>query len=166
MRLIEHHDIRKTYTFHEAVGGGQYGQVRFATRHNIPDERLVVKSIPNKNHDLDDIAEELNILLTTDSPFVCKCFEIFFDAYYLHIVMENCQAGDIGRLLKKEGKFSEEKCALVIKQCLKGLSHLHDLNIVHRDMKPDNILCIDDICSEVKLCDFGLSKVLDNKEDK
>lgn len=126
----------------------------------------MVKSIPNKNQDHDDLHEELKILLETDSPYVCKCYEIFFDAYYLHIVMENCQSGDLGAILKKEGKFSEDKCALVIKQCLKGLNHLHDLNVVHRDMKPENILCRDDICSEVLLADFGLSKVCENGEDK
>ena len=47
LRCVAHEDIRKTYKFGEVLGEGSYGQVRYATRHNIPGEQLVVKSIPN-----------------------------------------------------------------------------------------------------------------------
>jgi hypothetical protein len=46
---VSHEDIRKTYKFHKLIGAGQFGSVRIATRHNIPDVLVCVKSIPSKN---------------------------------------------------------------------------------------------------------------------
>lgn len=49
-----------------------------------------------------------------------------------------------------------------MKQILEGVAYLHDKNIAHLDLKPQNLLLsVEDCCDDIKLCDFGISKVLE-----
>ena len=75
--------------------------------------------------------------------------------------MEYCDGGELFEKLMQIGKFPEPDVAMIIKQILSALKHLHDKNIAHRDLKPENII-FESKGSEVniKLIDFGLSKLL------
>ena len=72
--------------------------------------------------------------------------------------------GDLGRQIQEEGPFSEDVTQMISKQLLSALGYLHKCNITHRDVKPDNILInsLDPI--DVKLTDFGLSKMVDTEQ--
>jgi len=58
----------------------------------------------------------------------------------------------------KDYKFTVSKIQLILKQVLKGLNYLHELNIAHRDIKPSNVLINEQ--NDVKIADFGLAKKL------
>ena len=80
--------------------------------------------------------------------------------------MEYCNGGDLYHKLLKVEKLSEKNAKRIIKQTLLALKHLHDHNIAHRDLKLENILFIkDDIKSDIKLIDFGISAILDNPKE-
>lgn len=67
-------------------------------------------------------------------------------------------SGDLFRLLRDCQRFSEDTCRFVCAEVLLGLQYLHSLNILHRDLKAENILV--DLEGHCKLADFGLSKTL------
>jgi len=78
--------------------------------------------------------------------------------------MEYVGYGDLGGLIAKSGKLEELKVKTIATQLLSALKYLHENGITHRDIKPDNILIHTYDPFQVKLTDFGLSKMIDNGE--
>lgn len=58
----------------------------------------------------------------------------------LFLILEYCPCGDIGDILKKERRFSEEVAKIYIAEILLAIDNLHDHGIIYRDLKPDNII--------------------------
>jgi serine/threonine protein kinase len=78
--------------------------------------------------------------------------------------MEFVGGGDLGNLITGHGPLSESGTETIARQLLNAIGYLHSMNIIHRDVKPDNIL-IDSLDPfVVKLTDFGLSKMVDNEQ--
>lgn len=78
--------------------------------------------------------------------------------------MEYVPGGDLGKLISYQGVLGEEYARVVSQQLLSALGYLHANNITHRDVKPDNILIQSLSPIEVKLTDFGLSKMVDSDQ--
>jgi serine/threonine protein kinase len=74
----------------------------------------------------------------------------------MSIFLEYVPGGSVGRCLRKHGRVDENTIKYFISQILDGLAYLHSQNIVHRDMKADNILV--DLEGTCKISDFGISK--------
>ena len=72
------------------------------------------------------------------------------------MLLDFCPGGDLGRLIQKEGIFSEERARFYLCEILLALEDLHKRDIIFRDLKPDNVV-IDDL-GHAQLTDFGLSK--------
>ena len=91
--------------------------------------------------------------------------ELLHDNDNFYIASEICHGGDLYERMQ-QGKFNEYDAAYIIKQVLKALNYLHKLNIMHRDMKPENILMMskDNKNLEVKITDFGFSSFFDPDE--
>lgn len=83
---------------------------------------------------------------------------------FLIIIMELVPGGDIGKHVADEGPFPEAEARIISQQLLSALAYLHNNNITHRDVKPDNILINSLSPLEVKLTDFGLSKMVDTEQ--
>ena len=68
--------------------------------------------------------------------------------------------GSLKSLIKKKGRFSEKKAVKILKKIVKSYKFLHDEEVVHRDIKPDNVLYNEweEGEYELKFCDFGLAK--------
>lgn len=88
------------------------------------------------------------------------------NSYYL--LLELFSGGNLKEMLKKEGHLNERKAAFIMRQVLKALQHLHKNKIIHRDIKPDNILFRQsDIFrdqKQVAIADFGLSTFSDSEQ--
>jgi serine/threonine protein kinase len=82
----------------------------------------------------------------------------------LIIVMEYVPGGDLGQLIHDSGYLQQSDVKLIATQMLDALAYLHESNITHRDVKPDNILIKTRNPLLVKLTDFGLSKIVENDE--
>jgi serine/threonine protein kinase len=72
------------------------------------------------------------------------------------LVMELCAGGDLLNFVRKRKKLTEEVAKVIFKQIIDGLGYIHSKNIIHRDIKLDNILL--DGKGQVKIGDFGVSK--------
>ena len=90
-------------------------------------------------------------LITLDSIYETE------NSYYL--ILELFKGGNLKENIKHSGIFSEEKCIIVLEAILKALVYLHSHKIIHRDIKPDNILfrSKNPKVFEIALGDFGLS---------
>ena len=66
--------------------------------------------------------------------------------------------GDLLGFIRKRSKISEQTAKIIFKQLIKGLQYIHKKNIVHRDIKLDNVLI--DLTNTIKICDFGVSRIL------
>ena len=156
-------DIRKIYKFKEVLGGGHFGTVRVAyKRKEEPRRYYAIKSISKKNlspSDLEDLIKEVDIISALDHPVIIDFYETYQDEFFFHIVMELCKGKEVFQKIASEGKIEEKKVAIVIHKVLNAIAYCHSRGITHRDIKPENILFeTDELNSEIKLIDFGLSR--------
>jgi len=87
-----------------------------------------------------------------------QAYEDFADDSFFYLVMERCDH-TLLQVLERLPEVKEYVLARLASDMLRALNHIHSLNIVHRDVKPDNFLCCG-FKHVVKLCDFGLAEVL------
>merc|ERR1711935_573814 len=82
--------------------------------------------------------------------------------------MEYCSGGDLKKLISDKaasgGHFSEEQIMMMFVQILVALEYVHEVKVLHRDLKTSNIFVSEDH-SQIKLGDFGISRVLENTTD-
>jgi serine/threonine protein kinase len=107
-----------------------------------------------------------------DHPYVITILDLFETDEEIQLVMEYCRGGELFDAIQKKrnrshamrrGQYSETQAACITSQILRALVDLHALGIVHRDVKPENILLSDDSDDSsihVKLCDFGMARSL------
>ena len=105
---------------------------------------------------LDSLKKEAQVFGVVSGEYVVKAIFSFVHETFLCIVMEYMKGGDISSLLEEYGLFEEETARVYIAEIILALEYLHQLHIIHRDIKPDNILV--DSQGHTKLSDFGLSE--------
>ena len=112
------------------------------------------------------IRNERNILAFASNDFVVKMYYSFQSEKNLYMVMEFLNGGDCFSLLREVTYFDEELARQFVAETVLALKYLHEIGVVHRDMKPDNMLISNQ--GHIKLTDFGLSRMgmLDRQEDK
>lgn len=107
------------------------------------------------------VKAEREILLSIDSPFILKLFKTFKDNKYVYLLTEALIGGELFTLMKRCGPLEEEKSVFAVSCILEALDYLHTSLIVHRDVKPENMLI--DERGYVKLADFGFAKRMSSK---
>jgi len=110
---------------------------------------MVLKNLVNQ------VMVEREILSTIENEFVVKMFYAFHNSSRLFLVMEFLPGGDCSSLLENIGYFDENMARCYIAELIMALDYLHSKDIIHRDVKPDNLLISAD--GHIKLTDFGLS---------
>ena len=99
---------------------------------------------------------ERNIMIEINHPFVLPLKFAFESSEFIIFVLEYCPGGELFTYVKKYRKLSEEAAKFFITEILLGIEHLHQRDIIYRDIKPENILL--DLDGHVRIADFGLAK--------
>jgi len=99
---------------------------------------------------------EKNIMAYMRHPFIVGLHSAFQTKRQLYLIMEYCPGGDLAFILKKEGRFHENKARIYIAEVILAIEYLHKKNVIFRDLKPENVVL--DKEGHAKLTDFGLSK--------
>ena len=98
---------------------------------------------------------EADIMSRFSHPNIVKVFERFSDDGFSYIAMEYIDGISLEELIKKRTVLSTPASLLILYQVCQGLKYAHDRGVIHRDIKPDNILISKR--GDVKLCDFGIA---------
>ncbi|KAI9847404.1 MAG: hypothetical protein M1837_002593 [Sclerophora amabilis] len=118
-----------------------------------------------KNGILDQkLDNEMQIMKRLRHRNIVQYIDYFEEAQYMYIIMEYVPGGDLGRIINQRGFVEESTVKPLARQVFNALQYLHSCKITHRDIKPDNILIVSEDPIEVKLSDFGLSKVIDDQD--
>jgi serine/threonine protein kinase len=142
-------DLYNTIKF---LGKGVFSEV-YLIQHKQTEELFARKCIRHNKVNLKD--RELLIMKKIKHPNIVSFYDSFEDSNQLNIIIEYCEKGDLQEFLN--GRKMKEKHALhYFYQILQGLNYLHSNNIIHRDIKPQNILI--DKYNVCKIADFGFAR--------
>ena len=143
------------------IGLGSVGEV-WVCQHLRSREKRAVKVISKKLLSKDDISKktvlnEVEILRSLDHPCILRIFEYFEDKFSYYIVMEYCPGGDLFEKMESVKKFTEEQAAKIMQQVFSVLFYMHTKGIIHRDIKLENILIVDEESLMIKVIDFNIA---------
>lgn len=151
------------FEIEEVIGSGGAGVVYKAKQLRV-NRHVAIKTI-NMQIDATDVIRErfmneINSLCALSHPNVVTVYDcIFSEDHHPYIVMDFLKGLSLDALLRRDGALSLEQFARISLQVLSALDHAHRKGIIHRDMKPGNIMLMDDDTDIVKVVDFGLAKL-------
>lgn len=163
-------ELPLNYEIIDAVGSGAYGVVVAAKDTEIEDEsdnlvaiKKIEKAFEHKVFTLRTL-RELKIMrllnhenvLSIKSILMPKSLQEFNELYVVSDLMET----DLAQIIKSNQVLSDEHIQFFLYQILRGLKYIHSCGILHRDLKPRNLL-VNSNC-DLKICDFGLARATIN----
>ncbi|XP_023301310.2 serine/threonine-protein kinase greatwall isoform X1 [Lucilia cuprina] len=151
----------KDFVIIKPISRGAFGKVFLGYKNNDPNKLFAIKvmrksEMINKNM-VSQVITERNALALSRSPFCVSLFYSLQSVSYVYLVMEYMVGGDLKSLLAMYGYFDEAAARFYVAEVALALQYLHEHGIIHRDIKPDNMLI--SATGHVKLTDFGLSKI-------
>ncbi|EAN98673.1 putative protein kinase [Trypanosoma cruzi] len=149
------------------LGKGSFGSVYegITSEGKIMAVKVLEISLDEDAENVASIQREINLMRSLKHKNIvayygCQTKELSSGARQLEIFLEHCHGGSLSHLRRKferaKERFSISLVRTYAKQILEGLAYLHSMNVVHRDLKGDNVLI--SALGEAKLADFGCSK--------
>jgi len=156
---LNHYDVINT------IGKGSFGKVYLAM-HKLTNRYAAIKIFEKENITSEfakhKIVREIHILNKASHKNIIRLIEVFENSTQIFLVTEYADNGDLLQLIKQKGNLCEEEAKPIFRQIVYGLAHLNCRGVLHRDIKLDNVLM--NSKGEVKICDFGVSKIIDKNK--
>ena len=169
MEVVGQYEFDRT----KVLGHGAFAVVYKGQNRVTPTHNVAVKVISKKQKAGKLIsAEEINILKEIQHKNVVQLFDFNETDARLYMVMEFCNGGDLADYLRDKGTLSEETLQIFVKQLGRAILAIHKCGVMHRDLKPGNILLsypttitrVQPCDIKLKIADFGFARFL-NDED-
>ena len=138
---------------------GCCGQILKCTRTTDALEFAVKRVSKNNSYEGNSQITTMKLL---DNEHIMKMVDCFEDSDYFYIVMEIAKGGDLFERIVSKGWLRDKEAVNIFAQILTAVSHMHNRNIMHCDIKPENILLMSPSGNDVKLCDFGFAQTINN----
>ncbi len=140
----------ENYIISKSLGEGGYGNVVKVIHKNTGQVRAM-KIIPKNNlqpgYTEQEIFREINILKKLEHPYIMKLYEFYSDEEFFYLINEFCNEGDLSEKLQKVGRFDEKLVKLLMFQIFSAVLYLHSNNVIHGDLKLENVM-VDNISYE------------------
>ncbi len=153
--------VSERYKLLKYIGGGGMSSVYLA-QDIILDQKVAIKIINIPHVDVERAVQrfqrEVQNATTLSHPNIVKVLDVDEDERHYYLVMEYVEGPTLHEYIQQHGPLSPEEAVFFTKQILRGIEHAHSYRIVHRDIKPQNILMTDN--KELKISDFGIARAL------
>ncbi|XP_061826845.2 myosin light chain kinase, smooth muscle-like [Nerophis lumbriciformis] len=155
--------VKELYDVEERLGTGKFGQVfklvEKATKKVWAGKFIKAYSIKDK----DNVRHEIGIMNSLHHPKLVQCVDAFEGKSDIVMVLEMISGGELfERIIDEDFELSEREVIKYMLQIVDGVGFIHKQGIVHLDLKPENIMCVNKMGSKIKLIDFGLARRLEN----
>ena len=147
------------YEVIEELGKGGMGRVYKALDKEINEEvaiKLLKPEIASDETTVERFRNELKFARKIAHKNICKMYHLAKDEETPYITMEYVKGEDLKSFVRRKGKLSDEEALSIAKQVCEGLMEAHRLGVVHRDLKPQNIMI--DEAGDAKIMDFGIAR--------
>lgn len=153
-------DLRAT------VGTGTFGRVRVVKIKGSKDRTPLAIKIMKKSEvirlkQVEHIRAEKSIMAMIEHPFIVNLLTTFQDDKRLFMLLEYINGGELFSYLRKEGRLPNDSARFYAGEIILAFAYLHSMNIVYRDLKPENLLI--DCEGHMKVTDFGFAKVVEDR---
>ncbi|MCI0641049.1 MAG: serine/threonine protein kinase [Gemmataceae bacterium] len=151
------------YLLQKKIGQGGMGAVYKAHQISLDRDaavKVLSKELAAKPGFIERFLREARVMAKLDHPHILRCYDVDVAGGYHYLAMEYVDGGSADDLLREHGKLSLGDALHIALKTAVALQHAHDQGLVHRDIKPDNILLTKK--GVVKVADLGLAKATDD----
>ena len=153
-------NFENEYEIVKYIKKGGFGEI-FLAKHVLTNKIFAIKKTNLENFCLNSlytITRESFLLDTFKHKNIIKIYNSYLTNNSLYIVMEYAKGGELFSVIK-EGGLNEFQCKFYFMQIYSAIQYIHSKNVIHRDLKPNNILFLDEEKTKLVLIDFGISGV-------
>ena len=157
--LLRSNSTVDDYHVLERIGEGSFGKV-YKGRRRFTGQIVALKFVSKKGKskkEIRNLRQEISILRSLNHPNIILMFDCFETDHEFCVVTEYAQ-GELFQILEDDQRLPENEVRKIAKQLVQALHYLHSHRIIHRDMKPQNVLIGSH--GTVKLCDFGFARAM------
>ena len=122
--------------------------------------QFALKSLPKDSYDLYLLEREVLIMKDLAHESLVQLHAAFQDKQRIYLVLDLVEGGELFDLIIAKEFFAERDAGRIVRQLLSAIEYMHERGCAHRDIKAENVLCVDAHASQVKLADFGLANAL------
>ncbi|RHY89195.1 hypothetical protein DYB35_008008, partial [Aphanomyces astaci] len=155
------------YVVTARIGSGSFAIV-YKGYHKVTNVPVAVKAINKTKLNpklLENLESEISIMRQINHPNIVKLYDIKKTDKHIYLMLEYCDGGDLQHFIKKQpnGVVTEATARHFLRELADGLHVLWSLNLIHRDLKPQNLLLTEpSATSSLKIADFGFARHLES----
>ena len=147
------------YKIIKPIKSGGFAQVLLG-EHVLTHNLVAIKKTDIKNFSTEEIynlSREGRLISNLIHPNIIKIYSFYTYENYLYNVMEYAKGGELTQLINSKDEIPETRIKDIYKQIYKAVQYIHNKNIIHRDLKTNNIVFLDEEKTHVAIIDFGIS---------